>query len=162
MTVADATIDPTRDLVLERHVEVPPELVWAAWTVPAHVKRWFAPRPYETVECEIDLRPGGIFRTVMRSPEGAVMDDDAGGCVLEVVEHRRLVWTSAMAPGFRPADTPLPFTAIIELTPAGTGTAYRAIAIHRDVDGRSEHEGMGFHDGWGTALDQLVEVARTL
>ena len=48
----------------------PRELVWKAWTMPEHLKKWFTPAPWQTVECEIDLRPGGIFRTVMRSPEG--------------------------------------------------------------------------------------------
>jgi uncharacterized protein YndB with AHSA1/START domain len=56
--------DPRLDLVLERVVDVAPELVWAAWTVPAHVKKWFTPAPWKTVDCEIDLRPGGIFRTL--------------------------------------------------------------------------------------------------
>ena len=41
-----------------------------AWTTPEHLKKWFTPAPWTTVDCEIDLRPGGIFRTVMRSPEG--------------------------------------------------------------------------------------------
>ena len=61
-------IDPTRDLILERHVDVSPELVWKAWTEPEHIVKWFTPAPWKTVDCEIDLRPGGIFRTVMRSP----------------------------------------------------------------------------------------------
>lgn len=63
-------LDPLLDLVLERVVDVPPELVWAAWTTPEHVTHWFTPAPWKTVTCEIDLRPGGMFRTVMRSPEG--------------------------------------------------------------------------------------------
>ena len=67
---ANPQFDPRLDLKLERVVEVPPELVWAAWTVPEHVKKWFTPAPWQTVDCEIDLRPGGIFRTVMRSPAG--------------------------------------------------------------------------------------------
>ena len=62
--------DPKLDQVLERVVDVPPSLVWAAWTNPEQVKKWFAPAPWQTVDCEIDLRPGGVFRTVMRSPEG--------------------------------------------------------------------------------------------
>jgi uncharacterized protein YndB with AHSA1/START domain len=62
--------DPRLDLILERVVDVAPELVWAAWTKPEHIKKWFTPAPWKTVDCEIDLRPGGIFRTVMRSPEG--------------------------------------------------------------------------------------------
>ena len=71
-------IDPNLDLVLEREVAVPPHLVWKAWTDPEHLKQWFAPKPYETPEAEIDLRPGGIFRVVMRSPEGEDMDQGAG------------------------------------------------------------------------------------
>ena len=60
------------DLVLERVVDVSPELVWMAWTQPEHLKKWFTPAPWTTVECVIDLRPGGEFRTVMKSPEGAL------------------------------------------------------------------------------------------
>ena len=53
------------DLVLERTIDAPIDLVWAAYTNPEHLKRWFAPRPYEVTECELDLRPGGIFRIRM-------------------------------------------------------------------------------------------------
>ena len=104
--------DPDLDLVLEREVDVPPDRVWAAWTQPEQLKRWFAPAPFTTTDCEIDLRPGGIFRTVMRSPEGEEFAGD--GCFLEVVESRRLVWTSALGPGFRPnVVEDIAFTAII-------------------------------------------------
>lgn len=94
--------DPRLDLVLERMVDVPPERVWKAWTEPEHLKERFTPAPWDTIECEIDLRPGGIFRTVMRSPEGREVDAGAG-CYLEVVENERLVWTTALEPGYRPA-----------------------------------------------------------
>lgn len=62
--------DPRLDLILEPIIDVPRDLVGAAWTTPEHVTKWFAPAPWTTVDCEIDLRPGGIFRTIMRSPEG--------------------------------------------------------------------------------------------
>ena len=70
MSTATVQTDSKLDLVLERVVDVPRELVWAAWTKPEHIMKWFTPAPWTTVDCEIDLRPGGIFRTVMRSPEG--------------------------------------------------------------------------------------------
>ncbi|MBD0321275.1 MAG: SRPBCC domain-containing protein, partial [Gemmatimonadetes bacterium] len=92
--------DPKLDLVLERVVDVPPEAVWAAWTRPEQVVKWFTPAPWQTVHCEIDLRPGGIFRTTMRSPEGEEFSSD--GCIVEVVENRRFSWTDGLAPGFRP------------------------------------------------------------
>jgi uncharacterized protein YndB with AHSA1/START domain len=163
MSFTPYTPDPDLDLVLEREVDVPPELVWEAWTTPEHIKQWFAPKPFETPVCEIDLRPGGAFRTVMRSPEGDEFDNV--GCYLEVAPNERLTWTSALAPGYRPAVDPsgLPFTAIIELQPTGSGgTNYRATAIHLDKDGRTRHEEMGFAEGWGAALDQLVALAKTL
>lgn len=147
------------DLVLERRVPVPPALVWRCWTEPEHLVRWFTPAPWTTVEAVIDPRPGGVFRTVMRGPDGS---EHAGtGVVLEAVPERRFVWTDCLTPGWRPAALPF-FTAIIELEPDGDGTIYRATALHRDDADRAKHAAMGFHDGWGKALDQLVAHARTL
>src|SRR6266487_5617619 len=152
-------IDPKLDLVLERIVDVSPELVWMAWTQPEHLKHWFTPVPWTTVECEIDLRPGGIFRTVMRSPEGK--DHPNLGCYLEVVPDRKLVWTDALERGFRPSrQNPIlsfNFTATILLEPHGKGTKYTAIVMHKDAGSRAKHDAMGFQDGWGKALEQLVE-----
>lgn len=146
-------IDPRFDLVLERIVDIPPALVWAAWTTPEHIKVWFTPAPWKTVDCEIDLRPGGIFRNTMRSPEGKEFPNI--GCYLEIVKNEKLVWTDALLPGYRPSPNPF-FTAIIMLEPCGKGTKYTAVAVNRDEAGRKKHEKMGFHDGWGKALDQLV------
>ena len=54
------------------------------------------------------------------------------------------------------------FTAFILMEPQGQGTKYTAIAVHPDEESKKRHEEMGFHDGWGTALDQLVEYAKTI
>ena len=151
--------DPKLDLVLERIVDVPRERVWAAWTKPEHVKKWLSPAPWTTVDCEIDLRPGGMFRFVMRSPEG--QDFPNIGCYLEVIPQERLIWTDALLPGYRPSEKPF-MTAIISLESLGSKTRYTAMAIHRDEAERKRHEEMGFHAGWGQVLDQLVAYAKTI
>ncbi len=164
MTFTPYAVDPELDLVLERDVDVPPELVWRAWTEPELMLQWFTPKPWETAVCEVDLRPGGRFRTVMRGPDGE--ENDNVGCYLEVVPGEKLSWTSALGPDFRPAagigmpgPGDLHLTAIIELRPDGSGgTSYRAIALHADGATRRRHEEMGFHEGWGAVLDQLVEL----
>lgn len=152
-------LDPKLDLVLERVVDVPPALVWEAWTKPEHLRHWFTPKPWTVAHCEVDLRPGGTFRTVMRGPDGE--EHDVAGCYLEIVPQQRLIWTDALLPGYRPSANPF-FTAIVEFEPSGKGTRYTATAIHRDEDGRKKHEEMGFHQGWGTVLDQLVEYAKAM
>jgi uncharacterized protein YndB with AHSA1/START domain len=159
--------DPQFDLAFERNVDVPRELVWAAWTTPEQVKKWFTPAPWTTIDCEIDLRPGGIFRTLMRSPEGQEFPNV--GCFLEVIENERLVWTNALAPGYRPSTLPtddscdaFAFTAVISLAPYGNGTKYTALVIHGNEKDRKKHEAIGFHDGWGKALDQLVAMVKKM
>ena len=152
-------IDPALDLVLERVVAVPRELVWRAWTNPADIVQWFTPAPWKTVHCEIDLRPGGKFNTIMLSPEGQEFPNV--GCILEVVPNSRLVFTDTLLPGFRPSEKPF-FTAIISLETHGSGTRYTAIARHGDAANRIKHEEMGFHGGWSSALDQLVAHAKTM
>jgi uncharacterized protein YndB with AHSA1/START domain len=158
--------DPKLDLVLERVVDVPPSIVWECWTTPKHIKKWFTPAPWKTVECEIDLRPGGEFYFVMESPEGQKFPNT--GCFLEIVKNERLAWTNALLPGYRPASSGAPgaddliFTAVITFARQGRGTKYTALAIHRNEGDRTKHADMGFHDGWGKALDQLVALANKL
>lgn len=157
----DPAVNPDLDLVLDRTVDVPPHLVYRAWTEPEQLKKWFCPRPWMTTECDIDLRPGGVFRTLMRGPNGEEADNV--GCWLEVIPNERLVFTGLMEPGFRPvniaSDVPV-FTCILTLEKAGNGTRYRAHVMHRDPAAKQVHESMGFHHGWGAALDQLVEMVK--
>jgi uncharacterized protein YndB with AHSA1/START domain len=155
------TTDPATDLVLERVVDVAPAAVWSAWTDPDQIVKWFTPAPWSTVAASIDLRPGGVFATTMRSPEGEEFPN--AGCFLEVVEGRRLVFTSALGPDYRPvavAEGDFPFTAVVDIIPEGDGTLYRATALHPDAAIRQQHEEMGFADGWGAALDQLVAMVK--
>jgi len=153
--------NPRLDLVLERSIAVPPALVWKVWTEPRHLMPWFCPLPWKTAECEIDLRPGGVFRTLLQGPAGE--ENPVLGCYLEIVKNERLVWTTALVPGFRPASKPfLSFTAMIEMKKQGKGTAYRATAMHQDEPGAKQHAEMGFKEGWGKATDQLAAYAATL
>jgi activator of Hsp90 ATPase-like protein len=73
-----------------------------------------------------------------------------------VVPNRRLVFTTAHGPGYRPQDHDLPFTAIITLEPKGKGTRYHVLARHKDEATAKQHLEMGFHEGWSKVLDQLA------
>ena len=156
------------DLILERTLDAPIELVWEAYTNPEHIKQWFAPKPYEITECELDLHPGGIFRIRMVGPDGFDTGHGVPGCVLEVIDREKLTWTSALGPGYRPnlsgeGCESFPFTAVVTFADAGNGkTAYRAVALHKDVADREKHEQMGFNEGWGTVAGQLEEFAQSL
>lgn len=162
MTESVYKFNPELDLLLERTVDIKPELVWAAWTRPEHIVHWFTPDPWKTIDCEIDLRPGGKFFTVMQSPEGEKFPNT--GCYLDVVANKRLIWTDALEPGFRPSSksilTEFALTAVITLEPAGEGTKYTALAMHRSKEDRQKHADMGFEHGWGTVLEQLVEYMK--
>ncbi|MDQ3232333.1 MAG: SRPBCC family protein [Pseudobdellovibrionaceae bacterium] len=154
--------NPELDLMLERVVDVKPEIIWKAWTKVEHLKKWFVPAPWTIADCEVDLRPGGIFKTIMQSPEGEKFPNV--GCYLEIIENKKLVWTDLLLPGFRPAaklesGADLGFTATVLMEPHGKGTKYQAIVMHKNAQDRQRHEEMGFQDGWGKCLDQLVALA---
>lgn len=148
-------VDPQLDLQFQRDVALSPAQIWTAWTDADTLVEWFCPRPWKVVECDIDLRPGGIFRTVMQSPEGETMPDNLGTYLL-VEPQKRLVWTNAIGPGFRPKPAPendmLDFFFVVDLSltvlPAGD-TRYSALVMHPSASARQAHADMGFEQGWG-------------
>lgn len=158
--------DPRFDLQLQRNVDVSVADVWRALTTPDVLVKWFCPVPWKVVACEIDLRPGGIFRTVMQSPEGRNMPSEEG-TYLVVAPEERLVWTNTLGAGFRPkpasGDLQLGFPFVVDLTLAALpegGTRYHARVMHADSAGRDAHAAMGFEQGWNIALDQLVALMK--
>jgi uncharacterized protein YndB with AHSA1/START domain len=56
----------------------------------------------------------------------------------------------------------LSFTAILTFEDAPEGARFTAVALHKDDADRQKHAEMGFEQGWGTAFDQLVEIAGTI
>lgn len=153
--------DANLDLVLEKTLPMTPEQVWRGYTDPETLMKWFCPRPWKVVACEIDLQPGGAFKTTMQSPEGERFPNL--GSYLQIIENKKIVWTNAMLPGFRPtsiedSETGFIFTVIIELSPHPGGTLFRATLKHKNSEDQKKHAAMGFEQGWSAALNQLVDL----
>ena len=150
------TFNPKLDFAIERFIDAPTRLVWEALTKPEHLKEWYMPKPWGRVaRAEIDLRPGGIVRIDIAVEGGP--DAPNLGCFLDVVPMKRLVWTSMLFPGYRPAVfDDIPITAIITMEAEGKGTRYVFTALHRSEADLETNKTSGFYEGTEIAVDQFV------
>jgi uncharacterized protein YndB with AHSA1/START domain len=151
-----APFDPRLDIAIERFIDAPVRLVWEALTKPEHLKEWYMPREWGRVShAEIDLRPGGVIRIDIVVANGQEVPNL--GCILEAVPNERLVWTSMLFPGYRPAVfDDVPITAVMTMKSEGTGTRYVFTALHRDEADVEANRTSGWLQGTEIAMDQLV------
>jgi uncharacterized protein YndB with AHSA1/START domain len=152
----EVTFDPKLDFAIERFIDAPTRLVWEALTKPEHLKEWYMPKAWGRVSrAELDVRPGGIISIDIAVANGAEVPNV--GCVLEVVPMERLVWTSMLFPGYRPAVfDDIPITAIMTMRAEGTGTRYVFTALHRSEADLETNKTSGFYEGTNVAIDQFV------
>jgi uncharacterized protein YndB with AHSA1/START domain len=148
--------NPKLDFAIERFIDAPPRLVWEALTKPEHLKEWYMPRAWGRVaRAEMDVRPGGIFSIDIATGDG--QESPNLGCFVEAIPMQRLVWTSMLFPGYRPAVfDDIPITAIVTMEAAGTGTRYVFTALHRNEADLKTNNESGFRQGTEIAVDQLV------
>lgn len=79
-------------LRIERSFDATPEEVFAAWTDPEVLRRWWAVHPDgSTPVAEVDLRVGGRYRLMMEQPDGT--RHTVGGEYREVRPPHRLVYS---------------------------------------------------------------------
>lgn len=148
---------PDHDLVISRLLKAPRAALWRAWTEPEHLKEWWCPKPWVTEVRAFELRPGGAFHTFMSGPDGGTSDNP--GCFLEIVPGQRIVSTSMLLAGWRPATPWMAMTAVITFADEAGGTRYTATAMHPDAATRDKHAEMGFFEGWNLCIDQLEAYA---
>jgi uncharacterized protein YndB with AHSA1/START domain len=115
---------PEFDLTISRVIKAPRSAIWAAWTDPASFVQWWVPEPARCKVVEMDLHPGGGFRTEI-SEDGGPFAAHLDACFLAIDALERIVFTNALTGGWRPAEQPF-ITAIITLRDHPAGTDYSA------------------------------------
>jgi uncharacterized protein YndB with AHSA1/START domain len=131
-------------LTIRRRLDAPPAQVYAAWTDPKRMVRWWGPGAAEAHFAEADPRVGGRFRVKFRTADGE--EHDVRGIYREVVPNRRLVFTWAWRT--MPERESL---VTVALQSEGEGTLL--VLTHEqffDEPARDRHE-----YGWNAALDKL-------
>jgi uncharacterized protein YndB with AHSA1/START domain len=78
-----------QDFTITREFNAPRELVFKAWTDCDHFSHWFGPKDFTTPHCSIEPRPGGTWRSAMRSAEGK--DFWSSGTIVEIDAPSRFV-----------------------------------------------------------------------
>ena len=155
-------LDPKVDFTIERFIDAPTQLVWEALTKPEHLQQWYMPKVWGRVmRAEMDLRPGGVFSIDIATNDGKEFPNL--GCVLEAVPQERLVWTSMLFPGYRPAVfDDIPITAIFTVKAEGSGTRYVFTALHRNEADRQANKESGWQEGTEIAMEQLVAHVQSM
>ena len=80
-------------LEMERLIPAPPERLFEYWTEPELVAKWFGPGDFDVSNSQLDLRPGGKWRTTIWSPEGKLRT--VSGVYSAIDPPRLLVFTWA-------------------------------------------------------------------
>lgn len=150
---AAAGVSDPFDLTIAREFAARREDVFRAWTDRDLLVRWWGPDGFTTPVCEMDLRPGGRFHTVMRGPDGKEYPND--GRFREIVPPARLVFSVPFGGEGQPRHE-----AFCEVTLVGNRgrTRLNIRWRHQTMADREAHENMGFHEGWRQTLDRLARV----
>lgn len=153
---ADASSATEAIIVMSRIFDAPREKVWEALINPEHVARWFGGKGFTSPVCEMDVRPGGIWRHVMRAPNGMEFPME---CVfLEVVKPEKLVWQNV--DHGKKAGGPPTCVNTVTLEDLGDKTKWKLVARFNSIAERDMSVQMGFalmvEEGC-TRLNELVE-----
>ena len=144
-----------RQIIITRTFNAPRDLVWKMFTEPGHIKRWWGPKGFTTPVCEIDLRVGGIWHYVLRSPDGFEFAVDQ--IYHEIKAPERIVYgQSAATPESEETTHTLTFEQLDGQTKVTLISQFSTDAEYDETVRR------GFAVGVGEGLDTLEEYLKTL
>lgn len=139
------------ELRLERLIPAPPERVFALWSEPEQLVRWWGPEGADIPAHAIDPHPGGSWRTTMRTADGK--PHTVSGVYRTIEPPRRLVFTWAWENehGARGHETEVTVT----FTPAPGGT--RLVLVQKEFESKESRD--RHSQGWGSSFNRLARLA---
>jgi uncharacterized protein YndB with AHSA1/START domain len=140
-----------QELCLTRVIDAPRGAVFAVWTTPEHLSRWWGPTGFTLPDCEMDFREGGTFRFHMRAPSGK--DHWLRGVFREIVEPERIVFTFAWGTAEKRTGPETLVSVTLEESGGKTKLTLRQTGLASDTSAREHAE------GWAEQLDRLAAYA---
>ena len=159
MAAGNNVIAPERTLVTTRVFDAPREAVYKAWTDPTQLAKWFPPEGMSSPRCEIDARPGGVFRVDMKGPDGPPFDGKVfpgPGRFVQVTPNERLVFT--MTPEFDGQTLPTVTTTVTFEDVAGNRTRCTVAQSLETVEAFQRMAKQGMAEGIAQSLGKLAGV----
>lgn len=152
---ATVTLPTDTQIRITRDFDVPPELVYRAWTEPELIRRWWGGDRGIVTGAEVDLRVGGTWRYVMVANGG--FEVAFHGEYREIAPARRIVSTEVYegAPG-EPALNTMTFTE------RDGGTTLVILADYPSREVRDAVIASGMEGGMQESLAHLEQVAAGL
>ena len=138
------------EIVMTRVFDAPRHLVFDAFTKPELLKRWFGPRGWSLVVCEVDLRVGGTFRFVLRGPDGKEMGMRA--VYREITPPDRSVHVESFD------DYPGESVVTAVLVEQGGKTTFTASVLYSSREVRDAVLQSGMEHGAAESYDKLAEL----
>lgn len=138
-----------------RMFNAPARFVWDAWTKPEYMRQWYGNSHGELEVCEMDVRPGGAWRRVLRLPNGSSVGFH--GVYKELEPPLRVVFTEIFEPF---PDHPSVVT--VTMTERDSKTYVRVDQLHQSVQSRDAHIAAGMEPGMRETLDRLEAFVSAL
>ncbi len=137
-------------LRVERLIAATPDKVFDAWALPELLVKWWGPDGFDIPKCAMDVRPGGNWRTTMRSPTGSL--HTVSGVYRTIERPRRLVftWGWDQDDGSRGLETEV--TVTFEPAPGGT----RLKLLQQTFQEKEQRDKHG--QGWTSSFDCLARL----
>ena len=149
MAVDPSTAD--REFTLTRLLAASPERVFAAWTDPRHLDRWWGPRGFTTTTETFDLRPGGAWILVMRGPDGQEYPNHI--TFTEIQAPLRLCYAHGAG-----ADDPQAFQVTIDFSAEAGGTRITLRALFSSAEILRQMRKAGAVEAGQSTVDQFEEL----
>lgn len=141
-------------IVMSRMLDAPRDVVWAAFTDPKHVVNWFGGHGFSNPVCEMDVRPGGLWRHVMRTPDGT--EYAMTYVFVEVVEPEKISWRNT-----QPGGLPNPLNTVT-LEDHGNKTKWQLVARFDSITERDRATQIGFAETIAEGTERLNDIAKSL